>query len=240
MIDSINFIHKIKYNHTGIYSCDEYGCSQEGICRCYRIESISISQIDLDLVSKKIKDKLDYGDNLQKLRNKSLRTILLNYDFELVYEYIIDRVLRINNIWDSNNWTTECEGGYYGDEVSFVGIKENIFIKIIEQIEYANEIIELEDKIKYLLELENGFILGKLESKTCQIIEVDLDDIFFGHREHLSKVIENNNEFYLDKNYPSNLPKGVCIYDNGKWRVVDGYHRLSTTSKRKIKIFGFV
>jgi hypothetical protein len=240
MIEPINFIYKVKYHHIGNYFCEEYGCNEEGICRCYQIESLSMGTTDLISIGKEIKDNLDYGDNLEKLRRKSLRAILLNYDFELVYEYIIDRVLRINKVWDSDSWTFEWERSYYGDEVNFVGLKEDIFQKIIEQIEYVNEIIDLEDKIKYLLELENGFVLGRLEGKTCEIREVNIQDIFFGQREHLSKVIEENNEFYLDKNYPSNLPKGVCIFDNGKWRVVDGYHRISTTSNNKVKIFGFV
>ena len=81
--------------------------------------------------------------------------------------------------------------------------------------------------------MEYGYIIPELVDKDFEIIEICKDDIHFGNKEHLNKVKEKNLEFYRDENY-----KGIrgIVYFDGKYRVIDGYHRINTSNKSKIKV----
>lgn len=238
-MEQINFIHKVSYLEHGSFYCEERGCSHEGICRCFKIEDVSIQPTNLNVIGESILEILEPITDPSMVRENSLKKLLFDYDHELLNRYSMDRILRINKLWEQENWYSEWESGFYGDEVNFISIKDEIILKIVEQFEQINNIWDLSEKIKTLLRLENGFLLKKLTDKTCSLIEVGYEDLFFGQQNHFCKVINENNEHYFDKNYSQNLPKGVCILEDNKWRVIDGYHRLSSTNKKSVKIFGF-
>ena len=238
-MEPINFISKVQYTERGSFYCEERGCNYSGICRCYKIEEIIVDPNNISEIGKTIISSLETLSETEKLRENSLKEILFDYDHKLLSFYTMDRILRINKIWNNESWYAEWESGFYGDEVNFLTIKEDILNKIIEEYDVINNIWDLSEKIKLLLKLENGFLLKNLTNKKCKIKEVQLEDLVFGQKNHLYKVIQENNEHYLDRNYPKELPKGVCILENKKWRIIDGYHRLSTTNNKTVKIFGF-
>lgn len=238
-MENFNFIHKVKYKEIGNFFCEEKGCPHEGICRCFEIENV---EFILDNFSEIVDVLYDYLTNLDESntnRLTSLKKVLLNYDYDTVSKYGFDRIVRKHRAFDPTNWYAEWERGFYGDEVNYISIKEHILLNIMNDFDEFENIWDLEEKMIYLLTLENGFSLKALQHKKCTILEIESKDIFFLQKQHLSKVINENNEFYYDKNYPSNLPRGICILQDGIWRVIDGYHRLSTTNKKTVKIFGF-
>ena len=63
---------------------------------------------------------------------------------------------------------------------------------------------------------------------------IDINDIIFSNPEHKNKVILEELEHYSDKNYKG--IRGVVKKDGLKWKVIDGYHRLSKTENKIVKV----
>lgn len=153
---------------------------------------------------------------------------------EDINRYTIDRILRKYKVWDSDNFEVEVCGGYYGQEIDGVFIIKNISDKIETELETAFSIEDLTGRVEYLLTLEYGKLLPELESSQYEIVELDKTDINFGSIDHHSKVKKKDLEFYSDKNYKG--IRGVVTFTNGKYRLIDGYHRVHTTAGYKVKV----
>jgi hypothetical protein len=232
-----DFKYSLRYNDYGDYSCEESGCHDEGICRCYRINEIQINSVNISSITESIFIQLHKNDSRHK-RDKALTNILYDYDIDLVNKYCIHRVLTICKIWDIDNWNAKVTGGYYGDEVGDISIEEDIFKEVSKHIDSIMDLETLKDKIDYVLKLEYGFILDKIKDKDYHIVVVESNDLDFGQDKHYKNVLHKTLDYYSDREYLGNSIRGVAYLDNGKWRVVDGYHRLTQTKFPKVMIIG--
>lgn len=231
------FKYCVNYEHYGEYSCEERGCNDEGICRCYTINDINISSVNINRITKSIYDQIRLDDK-QHNRHKKINDIIYNYDSDMVNKYCIHRILTKNKIWDSSNWKAEISSGYYGDEVGEVTIKKDIFDKVCKEIKDVIETEILEEKINYVLNLEYGYILDKIKDKKYQVISIDKSQLDFGQDNHFKNVLHKTLEYYSDSNYLDNSIRGIAYKIGDKWRVVDGYHRLTQTKLEKVRIIG--
>jgi len=233
MLKDITFQYNgiyIDYNY--IYDCESYGCDEEGICRCGSIENEYVESVDVSLIVKKIyNDFFEQGKAAD--RNNTINEVLygIGKDIDI---YTIDRILRSYKIWETQNWNIEVEGGYYGQEVGDVKIKESIADKIEEELLTVFSLPSLKEKIEYLLKVEYGKILPEIVDSTYEYIVIDKDDIIFGVEKHLNKVMKKDLDFYSDKNY--NGIRGIVVKSGDKWRVIDGYHRIFSTKWPKVKV----
>jgi hypothetical protein len=232
-----DFKYSLRYNDYGDYSCEESGCHDEGICRCYRINEIEINSVNISRITENIFIQLHKNDSQHK-RDKALTNILYDYDIDLVNKYCIHRVLTICKIWDIDNWNAKVTGGYYGDEVGDILIEEDIFKEVSKHIDSIMDLETLKDKIDYVLKLEYGFILDKIKDKDYHIVVVESNDLDFGQDKHYKNVLHKTLDYYSDKEYLRDSIRGVAYLDHGKWRVVDGYHRLTQTKFPKVMIIG--
>jgi len=232
-----NFIYCTNYNHYGSYSCEDSGCNDEGICRCYSIESIEIIDIYMNDLTNNIFGDLHFHDS-QYLRDKKITQIIFDFDSDIINRYCINRILTVNKVWDKENWYGEKTGGYYGDEVSEIKIDDKIYEIITQQINQILQYDTIEDKINFVLKLEYGRILDELKGKKYSEVIVNIDDLDFRQDNHHKNVLKKTLTYYSDENYSKELPRGVAIWNGKKWRVIDGYHRLSQTKLKKIKIIG--
>ena len=237
MILSNEYTYSVEYEQNGNYSCAESGCDDEGICRCYKITEVIINWINLQSITTSIFKEITQS-NIQHDREKKLTSIMYDYDVDIVTKYCINRVLTINKIWNVDNWEASWSGSWYGDEIDSVNIISSCLNKISNDISNILDLETMEDKINYVLLLEYGHLLEKIKDKKYSIIEVNKSDIFFGQKKHYEKVQQSMLEYYSDGSYDSTIPRGVCCWDGQKWRVLDGYHRLSETKKDKILIIG--
>ena len=80
--------------------------------------------------------------------------------------------------------------------------------------------------------------MDKIKDKNYEVISVGVDELDFGQDKHHKNVLHKTLEYYSDKNYLQNSIRGVAYYDSGKWRVIDGYHRLTQTKFPKVRIIG--
>ena len=179
-----------------------------------------------------------FNDNTVSGRREGKLSQLLYGIGEDINRYTIDRILRKYKIWDPYYYNIEVCGGYYGQEIEGVFLNENIASKINTELDIAFSINDLSGRVEYLLGLEYGSLLPELEHCQYEIVEIDKSEINFGSIDHHNKVKKKDLEFYSDRNY--NGIRGVVTFVNGKYRLIDGYHRVHSTSGHKVKVLNAI
>jgi hypothetical protein len=231
-----DFTHSIDVNYNYEYSCEDSGCDVEGICRCGTIYDECIRSVEVDVIVGDIYS--EYFDNsISTMRDNSINSILFGITKEIDL-YTIDRILRHFKIWETHNWEIEIDGGYYGQEMNGVIMKKELAEKIEFHLDTAFSIDDLSGRIEYLLGLEYGHLLPSLAGCKYEVIEVNKEDIIFGSDGHYEKVKYKKLNHYLDPKYHG--IRGVVILkerkSGDKWRLIDGYHRCTSTQKDKVKV----
>lgn len=238
MIIEKNYKNLIEYNPLGYRNCIDNGCDLYGTCRCFSIYEVVIKKIDLTKITESIFSQInDIKSNSYK-RYKILTKILYGYKTDEIDLYCINRILTINKLYDTNSWDIRWSKYYYGDEVSTISIKDEIHNKINNEINHIYSLNSIEDKIKYILKLEYGFILSEIDKKKYNISIVNSNDILFDQKNYKDELNRNGYEYYNDNSYK--LIRGVCLSDGKKWKIIDGYHRISSTKKTKLKIITII
>jgi hypothetical protein len=232
MIVGVDFKYSTNYDYNTRSNCSSHGCDEEGICRCTTLENAHVVTVNIPSIANKIYNSI-FDNSLSSKRNSTINSILGDVSKEIDI-YTIDRILRINKAYESNNWEVQVCGGYYGQEIDDVILENSVAQKIEEQINEAFSILDIKSRIEYLLILEYGKTLPDLKNRQYSIETVERDSIIFGSDEHYRKVNTKNLEYYSDKNY--NGIRGVALVKDGKFRLIDGYHRSSTSENIKIQL----
>lgn len=134
-------------------------------------------------------------------------------------QYIVDRLFRVYKFYDKNNWELTIDRGYYGDE--FVSPSFPKIYDIISNL-YAIKPLSDIEQIKYILNLEYGYILPILQDKTtATIISISPNEITSMNDHYFKKVNTEDQSIY--NKYT--LPRAICINSNNSYRIIDGYHR---------------
>lgn len=214
----------VYYDYRTENSCSESGCDDEGICRCGVITDTEVTKVDIELFSESIY-KAYHGNDKASKRDAQINTVLFGTGKELDI-YTIDRILRIHKVWESYNWTIKVVGGYYGQEIGDVTLDETVRQKIESSINTALEISEFDKRVEYLLYLEYGYILPELEGCKYSIVDIPKSEIKIGSEGHSKKVESKDLTHYKDYNGI----RGIVLSDGKKYRLIDGYHRISTTN----------
>lgn len=233
MIEALrnDFKYMVSYDYDTIYSCEEYGCIEERICRCGHITNTYLNDVDISAIATNIYSEI--FDNSMATKRQSVINSLWGISEE-IEKYTIDRILRINKIWNPEFWEINVSGGYYGQEVDEIVIIEDVVQKLNTQLETAFAIDNLRDRVEYLLNLENGYILETLKDVNYVVSIIDIDDIIFSNPEHKKRILIEELEHYSDKKYTG--IRGVVKKCGDKFKIIDGYHRLSKTENSKVKV----
>ena len=233
MIETLrnDFKYMVSYDYDTIYSCEESGCNEEGICRCGHITNTYLNKVDVSAIVTNIYSEI-FDNSISTKRNNVINS-LWGISSE-IQKYTIDRILRVNKIWKPEFWNINVSGGYYGQEIDEVILIEDMVLKINSQLERAFQIDNLSERVEYLLTIENGFILDDIKDKKYHISVIDIDDIIFSNTEHKRKVVIEELEHYSDRNYSG--IRGIVKKDGIKFKLIDGYHRLSKTENKLVKV----
>jgi len=231
-VRAVDFKYDLEYDYNTYTSCHERYCNEEGICRCSTIQNAHVVSVNIPNMVNHIYDYY-FDDSISTKRNFTINSILGGVSKEIDI-YTIDRILRINKAYEPSNWEVQVCGGYYGEEIDDVILEDDVAQKIEKQIDNAFEIIDLKKRIEYLLMLEYGSILPKLQGLTYSIETVERDSIIFSSDPHFRKVNLKKLEHYSDKIYSG--IRGIALLKNNKYRLIDGYHRCSTSENRTIKL----
>lgn len=177
-------------------TCDDY------ICRCTTIERAWATKVDVNGVVEKLYSKYGGSDSA-------------------IDRYCFDRICHAFKIYDKDLYEVETGYGYYGQEVYGVYFEdeEKIFNEYKEMISLDTDL----EKVWYCLMLEYGYLLETVESAKCaNVVDVSSRDIHLPQFEYLKKVDREVIEAYKNRK----LPIAVCIKDDDKYRLIDGYHRF--------------
>jgi hypothetical protein len=232
MIVGVSFKYHTNYDYDAYRDCGAHGCDEEGICRCETLENAHVVTVDIPSIVNEIYNSI-FDSSLSSKRNSTINSILGGVSKEIDI-YTIDRILRINKAYEPTNWEVQVCGGYYGQEIDDVLLENSVAQKIEDQINEALSIIDLTPRIEYLLMLEYGSILPALQGRQYSIETVERDSIIFGSDEHYRKVNTKSLGHYSDKNYDG--IRGIALVKDGKFRLIDGYHRSSTSENIKIQL----
>lgn len=180
----------------------------DSICRCTTIENTTINKIDVDHII----------DELYERHSRTDSPIDL---------YCFNRICYKFGIYDKDNYWIETCGGYYGEEIKGVWFENE------EQVydAYYNVLACETDaeKIQYILELEYGYLTEAIQNITvAELIETNPSNISPPQLEYLKKVDKDVIESYRDWKHPI----GVCIRDNERYKLIDGYHRFVANKDR--------
>jgi hypothetical protein len=228
MISNLNNIDLyedgVEISYSREYNCLENGCRD--ICRCSIIVDIE-TKVDTNRIIEKIYN-IYFDDSLETKRNSKLSELLWDIG-DNINLYTIDRISRYFKIWD--NIEVNKTGGFYGEEIESVKISNSE--KLVELINKGLSINDLNSRIEYLLDLEYGYLLPELEKRNWELSEINIDDIEIRNESHLESVYNKDLKHY---DTYKGIMGVVILTKNDKWRLIDGYHRLSKVKKGKVKI----
>lgn len=225
---NLMYVGGTEYDYDRSYPCDD-GCVND-YCRCGRIDNV---RVKVDFHNLAIGIAIPMENVLLEINeaNKLKRKIEKNSMF---FAYCIDRVLRIKKADNPDLWDGEVSGGYYGQELDGISFSDYDTISLIHQLyQYSPQ-----QKIIEVLKLEYGHLLPQLEGMKWTLMEdVDIKDLIVPNVEYMKKV---DSTIYPDMN-EYELPIGIYTdAGNGKFKLVDGYHRLISaqraTKKKKFSI----
>ena len=232
MILGVSFKYSTDYDYDTHTDCYSHGCHDEGICRCETISNAHVTSVNIPLIVNEIYNSIN-DNSLSSKRNMTINSILGGVSKEIDF-YTIDRILRINKVYEPSNWEVGVCNGYYGQEIDEVTLDSSVATKIEDEINEALLIIDINKRVEFLLKLEYGHILPDLNDRQYSVETIERDSVIFGSDEHYRKVNTKNLEHYSDKNYDG--IRGVALVKKDGYRLIDGYHRCSTSESRYIKI----
>lgn len=211
------------YRFAGVeYDYDTYNpchngsdCCDNDYCRCGVIQNARVSSVDLDIL---------INDLISHVPKKDLEK-------EEITTYCLDRIVRNSNLKDTGSWEVQVDGGYYGQEVRGASLDGNALNGFIKSLSNMVEMSDC-DKVKNCLIDEYGFLLPELNSLTSANIQtVELKNVILPNRDYSRKIDKK----YIDQYNDYKLPRAICIKENSKFRLIDGYHRILSAINQKFE-----
>lgn len=206
----------VHVTYTNFRQCETDPSHCSGICRCGKITDVVIRSVDLNLlVAQMVKHCYPQWDQLSPRETKELQSLI----------YCLDRVLRIRRLYLPSNWSYRVEPGYYGEEFHGCMIHESCQKQILSDLDRL--LVESPaDQIRWVLELEYGYVLPILQNCTFRWRRVPRESIMLGCPNHYTRVSTEN----LDHYQKYQLPRCICRHElDGSYWIVDGYHRFQAT-----------
>ena len=141
--------------------------------------------------------------------------------------------MSIFKTYDPINYSVNTTHGYYGEEIASVTLDKDDFVNAIQ---HMLELPSNVEKIKYILETEYSFLLPNvISATTCEIECIEIQDIKLND-EYIFRLKKNNNTAQYNKK----LPAGVVMWENDRYRLIDGYHRLTSMMQDKVTSTSYV
>jgi hypothetical protein len=207
------------------YDVDYSGCNgcDDSICRCSTIGSSKITE----------------GPAISNIVQKICKNL---EEKDIILKYCVDRLLRVNGLYDSKHYSLNIEQGYYGEEVAGIDIDSEIIININKDLQ---NLIDMDDnkRIEYVLTREYGYLLSSLEGATYNVIKIKPERIKIGNEVYAGKIKPEDCEIYNPKthNLPIGIYRKVTIGEETSYKIVDGYHRyLQFRNEKEVSIIAAV
>ena len=227
----LDYTYSTNYDYHTEHSCESSGCYDEGICRCGHIVDACVNSVDLSSLTQEIYSQFMPENGKTRKRESRISEIL--YGGEIVDKYCIYRILVINKVFDTGYWEVNICGGYYGQEIDDVTIDASLLFKINEQCEKLFQLETLSEKLRYVLELEYGFLLDDVKDCEFELISIYKNHIDFKklNQNHINNVKMEDLDHYNPSKYE--LPRGIVRGDIDNYKIIDGFHRIIASGDKK-------
>ena len=183
-------------------NCGDFGCSD--FCRCGKIVNVVANP------------------NIVKI----LKHIYLKYNFTEIQKYIIDRMLRLRKVYDSEKWDVDIYCGYYGEEINRVLYKHAIdFDRVINTI-FA---LSINNQIHEMLKLEYGYVLPYLIDVDFKLKTINTSDIKYSNEEHYKKL-NDAEKIYSKEWFELKISSAIVRKQGSKYTIIDGNHRIAAAN----------
>jgi hypothetical protein len=154
-----------------------------------------------------------------------------------VQRYCVERILVAHKLYDVSKYEVFVQSGYYGQEIGAVKLDGSVARECDKDIAKMLAMCGDRRRIAFVLELEYGYLLPVLKGKSFEICTVDKSELIFGQDDHYRRLDKDVVASYSDDEWRKyKHPRGICIRDGDRFRVIDGYHRCAA-AKRKCKVF---
>jgi hypothetical protein len=212
------------------YNCSDFGCDEEGICRCMSIVNPKVKSVDVVRMSNHIYSKMvGRGTRSDKLSD-------LLYGGSLIDTYCINRILTKFKIWKSSNWRFVISPSYYGEEIVDIKMKDQFFNELVSEVENLVSIDDLSEKIKCVLKFEYGYLTDELGYGQFELIEINKSEVEWINEKNLDLISKKGLNHY--RKYE--LPRGVVKKIGDRYHIIDGQHRIYSSPTEKFKVFKLV
>lgn len=213
-----HFNYRLDVEYDTDDTCRSSMCEHDFCCRCATIENARVVDFDLAIVVDVLEEKIAKSKKVPKNEIYKYR------------EYFIDRICRILKI-SVDDFDVIISGGYYGEEIDGVEMCEKRFNSFVEHINAVFKCKNISNALHYVLDLE--YQSDQLKDKAFSIIEASRSQIKLGNPRYGEMVKRSSYKHILDKDQPL----CVCIKDGDFYRLIDGYHRFTSTDHKKFLIF---
>ncbi len=225
LIKDINFLYNedcLSIKSDSIINCNG-SCDYKTPCNCLIIDNIEVTNLNIRKIVNIIYNSLYNKTDTSDIRELKLGNLLDNDD--IINKYCIDRLLKLNAIWDNYSWDFNIENSFYGQKLKGAFLKS----VICEDFKILN--FPHKQKLDILLYRE----YKKLPNKgfEYELIKIKKSDVIFDNKFHLEKVMNKDLHFY--DNY--DLPLGIVEKINDKYSIIDGYHRIYKSNTNYITVF---
>lgn len=224
----------VNYNYSTSRDCERSGYC-DSICRCCKIVDITIESVNLSDLTEEIYSQLEPSNKKSRKRNSKLSNLL--YGGDTVDKYCIHRILTAHKAWNEECWNVGVENGYYGEEIGEINIDVGLITKISNDVSKMYSLETLSDKIKYVVNLEYGYLNNTIDNAEFELIAIFKNDIDFKklNQNHIKDIKSKDTSYYNDENYY--YPKGIVKRSGNMYKIVDGFHRILTSESKKIEVF---
>jgi hypothetical protein len=231
--DVFNFHWVIEVDYDEDRDCDARGCS--GVCRCSQITNERVTAANINNICSHVVSKTIHACS-ESLRPAGKRGSVKQVKLTPIEEYGIRRICINAGMWEKDNYEITKRGGYYGEEV------DGVYFCDIDQV--VKDLIEffslktINEQVEYLLNQEYATILPTLKGKNYSVNKINLKDIKPGNDIYALK--KKSLEYLTEEGF--DLTKEIAcvvVEDNGKYRIIDGYHRYAyaiNSNARKVKV----
>ena len=200
-------------------------CLEEGICRCRTIEVEVKGFSEAELAN---------SWTLETPRAPGQRGRMKKQRMETIDQYGIKRIIAGQKL-QNDDFEVETSHGYYGEEIDRVVLTAGKAADIDQAVKELFTKKTLKEKVEYLLEREEGYILPLLRGKQYKVEVVDLAEIRFGAVKHYQNLEPEMVQKYEEEIDEVDLFGVVLRSAPSHYQLIDGYHRCRAAQNKKKK-----
>lgn len=156
----------------------------------------------------------------------------MGLSFDLIQRYCIDRVLTHYRLYQEQNWRIKTEIDLNLDRAQIGGIYiRPDFAREIESRINTLDTWSTNGQLALIYKMEYDIVPSAINKCNWEAKRIDKDQL------EISEDGETDIDDELLSNYQGyNLPRGLCVKNNNKYKVIDGRYRCRASNEKRIQM----